>query len=149
MPHQDNIRKYDGVIFLRRGIYRDGVFRFTLELPAEYNSNDQFPKVVFSPPIFHPLIHPKVRLLLGAMMPFIYLRVLIFVGIFCFFFLQTGVVDLRADTNMRGGWCADKHFLITVLVFVKRLFYLSSFDDFEEGDESDENFIVNEEALKL
>jgi len=63
MPRHDNIRLYDGVIFIRRGIYRDGVFRFTLELPATYNSNNQYPVVTFSPPVFHPLIHPQVILL--------------------------------------------------------------------------------------
>lgn len=51
---------------------------------------------------------------------------------------------------MRNGWLADKHFLITVLVFVKRLFYLNSFDDFEEEEEDcEEKLIFNTEALNL
>ena len=60
MPRQDNIRYYDGVIFLRKGIFRDGVFRFTIELPAAYNDTGTYPTVIFNPPIFHPLINPKV-----------------------------------------------------------------------------------------
>ena len=49
---------------------------------------------------------------------------------------------------MRRNWCADKHFLITVLVFIKRIFYFPSFADFEDTDDN-ENFIVNMEAFDL
>ena len=62
---------FHGVIFVRRGLYRDGIFRFTLELPEEYNSIGSYPTVTFMPiidestglysMIFHPLINPEVR----------------------------------------------------------------------------------------
>jgi hypothetical protein len=76
MPEFDNIRKLHGVIFVRstihldfvycyfyfisRGLYRDGVFRFLMELPLEYNATRAPPIIHFIPPIFHPLIHPEV-----------------------------------------------------------------------------------------
>ena len=37
MPEFNDIRKYHGVIFVKKGLYRDGIFRFTLVLPKEYN----------------------------------------------------------------------------------------------------------------
>lgn len=126
MPQQDNIRLYHGVIFVRKGMYRDGIFRFTMELPEEYNSVDAYPKVTFIPPVFHPLIHPK-----------------------------TGRINLRADKNMRNGWHPEKHFLVTVLVYVKRLFYMTqaTYDDEFEGVEArhtaEGGFIENKEAYQL
>lgn len=62
MPQLDDIRKLDGVIFLRRGLYRDGVFRFQMSLPYNYNGWNSHPRIVFTPPIFNPLIDPEVIL---------------------------------------------------------------------------------------
>ena len=31
---------------------------------------------------------------------------------------------------MRYGWNAEKHFLITVLVYIKKLFYMQSFEEY-------------------
>ena len=62
MPQLDDIRKLDGVIFLRRGLYRDGVFRFQMTLPHNYNGWNSHPRIVFTPPIFSPLIDPEVDL---------------------------------------------------------------------------------------
>ena len=36
LPELDDIRTMHGVVFVRRGLYRNGVFRFTLKLPKEY-----------------------------------------------------------------------------------------------------------------
>ena len=60
IPEMDNMRKFHGVIFVRRGLYRNGVFRFTMTLPLEYNSFNIYPEIIFSPPVFNPLIEPKV-----------------------------------------------------------------------------------------
>ena len=65
LPEFENIRKLHGVIFLRRGVYRDGVFRFTISLSQKYNSKNAHPKICFVPPIFHPLIHPEVLCLVS------------------------------------------------------------------------------------
>ena len=57
-------------------------------------------------------------------------------------------MNLKADQGMREGWYSDKHFLITVLVHIKRIFYLTSFSEFEDTDEGI-SFIEDNEALKL
>ena len=60
MPELDNISKFHGVIFVRRGLYRNGIFRFTIEFPKNYSSLNSFPVITFSPPIFNPLIDSSV-----------------------------------------------------------------------------------------
>ena len=60
MPELDDIRSLHGVIFVRRGLYRDGVFRFCVFLDKLYNSKNTHPVIIFNPPILHPLIHPEV-----------------------------------------------------------------------------------------
>ncbi|XP_035376858.1 AKT-interacting protein isoform X2 [Electrophorus electricus] len=46
-----------GVIFIRHGLYQDGVFKFTVYIPDNYPDGD-CPRVVFDIPIFHPLVNP-------------------------------------------------------------------------------------------
>jgi ubiquitin-protein ligase len=60
LPHQTDIRQLFGVIFLRKGMYSGGIFRFKVTLPPDYNTPGSFPSVVFTPPIFHPLVHSTV-----------------------------------------------------------------------------------------
>ena len=96
----DNLRSLHGTIFLKRGLYRDGVFRFTVTLPAGYNDANTHPRIAFTPPIYHPLIDPT-----------------------------TGVMDLRVDPALRE-WVPGRHFLITALLFVKKAFYMKSYDPF-------------------
>lgn len=47
---------WHGIIFVRQGLYQDGVFRFQLFLPDVYPDADP-PSVVFDPPAFHPVIN--------------------------------------------------------------------------------------------
>jgi ubiquitin-protein ligase len=60
VPEMDSLRAFNGVIFVRRGLYRNGIFRFSLRLPELYNSLNTHPEIVFTPPIFNPLVNPKV-----------------------------------------------------------------------------------------
>ncbi|XP_066569533.1 AKT-interacting protein isoform X1 [Amia ocellicauda] len=46
-----------GVIFIRHGLYQDGVFKFTVYIPDNYPDGD-CPRVVFDIPVFHPLVDP-------------------------------------------------------------------------------------------
>lgn len=46
-----------GVVFIRQGIYQDGVFRFTMTIPPNYPDGD-CPTLVFTPSVFHPFIDP-------------------------------------------------------------------------------------------
>jgi len=63
MPQFDDIRKLHGVIFVRRGLYRNGVFRFKMDLPKSYNSYNAHPIITFTPPVFNPLIDNTVSYL--------------------------------------------------------------------------------------
>lgn len=47
-----------GVIFIRQGMYQDGVFRFTMNIPNNYPDGD-CPKLYFTPAVFHPFINPS------------------------------------------------------------------------------------------
>jgi len=46
---------WNGVVFVRQGIYRDAIFRFSINIPDNFPDGDS-PSVVFKPPVFHPLI---------------------------------------------------------------------------------------------
>ncbi|XP_066933995.1 protein AKTIP homolog [Clytia hemisphaerica] len=46
-----------GVVFIRQGVYQNGVFRFTMTIPPTYPDGD-CPSLVFTPPVFHPFIDP-------------------------------------------------------------------------------------------
>lgn len=113
-PHRRDIRQLFGVIFVRKGLHRGGVFRFKLSLPPDYNSPGSLPSLLFTPPIFHPLVDP-----------------------------ESGEVRLQCSEVFggEGGWDPQKHFLITLLVFLKKIFYLKSFDDCHD--------VPNKEALQL
>ncbi|XP_071559769.1 protein crossbronx homolog [Temnothorax nylanderi] len=58
VPSALNAFLWFGVQFIRQGIYRGGVFRFTITLPSNFPLGD-CPKVVFETQIFHPLINPE------------------------------------------------------------------------------------------
>nr|KAF6318166.1 AKT interacting protein [Pipistrellus kuhlii] len=47
-----------GVIFIRHGLYQDGVFKFTVYIPDNYPDGD-CPRLVFDIPVFHPLVDPS------------------------------------------------------------------------------------------
>lgn len=49
---------WNGVLFIRQGLYQEGVFKFTLTIPENYPDGD-CPKVMFEHPVFHPVIDPK------------------------------------------------------------------------------------------
>lgn len=49
---------WNGVLFIRQGLYQAGVFNFTLTIPENY-PDGECPKVVFEHPVFHPMIDPK------------------------------------------------------------------------------------------
>ncbi|CAL1687257.1 unnamed protein product [Lasius platythorax] len=58
MPSSLNSFLWFGVQFIRQGIYKGGVFRFTITLPPNFPLGD-CPKVVFETQVFHPLINPE------------------------------------------------------------------------------------------
>lgn len=66
LPEFEDIRRLHGVIFVRRGLYRNGIFRFVMTLPKMYNSLNTHPEIIFNPPIFNPLINPEVYTALSS-----------------------------------------------------------------------------------
>lgn len=102
LPEIEDIRRLHGVIFIRRGLYTDGVFRFQIHLPDGYNDHNTHPIVLFTPPVFNPFIDPV-----------------------------TGELDLKVEENMRE-WAPDKHFIITAVTFLKKAFYAKSYDAYSK-----------------
>ena len=54
LPQFDDIKCWHGVIFIREGYYRDGIFKFEIHIPNEYPSKP--PEVIFISKIFHSYI---------------------------------------------------------------------------------------------
>ncbi|XP_078336029.1 AKT-interacting protein-like isoform X2 [Crassostrea virginica] len=46
---------WHGVLFIRQGMYQEGIFRFILTIPENFPDGD-CPSLVFSFPVFHPLV---------------------------------------------------------------------------------------------
>ena len=61
VPQYDNIKIWHGVLFVREGYYKDGIFKFEIHIPNEYPK--QPPKVIFVSKVFHPLIDSASGLL--------------------------------------------------------------------------------------
>ncbi len=98
VPEFDNIRALHGVIFVRRGLYREGVFRFRIDLPPVYNDFNTHPLITFTPPIFNPLVD-----------------------------MSTGRLDLTVDEAL-SEWHPERHFLVTALIMIKKIFYARTYD---------------------
>lgn len=47
-----------GVLFMRQGLYQEGVFRFKVTIPDNFPDGD-CPSLVFDFPVFHPLVDPS------------------------------------------------------------------------------------------
>ncbi|TPX44991.1 hypothetical protein SeMB42_g03427 [Synchytrium endobioticum] len=65
MPNPSNIHEWYGVLFLHRGFYAAGVFKFLLKIPLEYPQ--VAPTVTFLTDVFHPLITPDGSMHLGQL----------------------------------------------------------------------------------
>ncbi|KAL0076941.1 ubiquitin-conjugating enzyme/RWD-like protein [Phycomyces blakesleeanus] len=54
MPSSDNLNVWYGVIFVHKGFYRSGVFKFRMTIPESYPNLP--PSVTFLTEMFHPLV---------------------------------------------------------------------------------------------
>jgi ubiquitin-protein ligase len=97
VPSMDSLRKFYGVIFVRRGPFTNGVFKFELELPLKYNDVNQHPEITFISSIYNPYVDAV-----------------------------TGKLDLKTTYPC---WDPSRHYLVTVLTFLKKIFYAKTFDD--------------------
>jgi len=59
IPAFDSLRLFHGVIFLRRGLYHNAIFKFQIHLPKEYNNQNTYPSIVFTSHVYNPHIHPE------------------------------------------------------------------------------------------
>ncbi|XP_052871916.1 protein crossbronx homolog [Anopheles cruzii] len=55
-PSYDNPFLWFGVIFVRGGLYKGGVFRFSVLLPNLFPNDSAIPVITFQSEVFHPLI---------------------------------------------------------------------------------------------
>lgn len=114
IPSTDSLRRWHGVIFLRKGPYRKAIFKFTIHIPPSYPN--EAPKILFLPHssqhsnnnndssssqqsqmqhIYHPLIDPV-----------------------------SGELDLSISFS---EWRTESHHLALVLIYIKRVFYKSDY----------------------
>ena len=59
IPSLDDLRHFHGVIFVRRGPYTNGIFKFQLRLPRKYNDVDAWPQITFSSYVYNPHVNPN------------------------------------------------------------------------------------------
>ena len=97
VPSFADLRTWHGVIFVRRGMYASGVFKFRVELPPEYNDVGAWPRVFFTSRIYSPLVDA-----------------------------ESGELDVKFAYP---EWDPAKHYVVTVLTFLKKIFYIK--DGFE------------------
>ena len=57
MINNNNNLVWDGVIFLRGGLFKDGKFKFKIEFEQE--TLRSIPKIIFKSNVYHPLINIK------------------------------------------------------------------------------------------
>lgn len=97
IPSLNDLRHFYGVIFVRRGPFTNGIFKFELKLPPQYNDIDTHPEITFTSYVFNPYVNET-----------------------------TGQLELK---SAYPTWDPAKHYLVTVLTFLKKIFYAKSFED--------------------
>lgn len=60
IPSKDKSLEWFGVIFVRSGLYEDGVFRFNITLPDTFPDGEH-PKVIFQSGVYHPVINENTN----------------------------------------------------------------------------------------
>lgn len=60
VPDKSNPKKLHGVVFVRQGFYKEGIFRFFVQLPSTYNAIGTTPAVKFTTSVYNPLVDPNV-----------------------------------------------------------------------------------------
>ena len=132
-PSFDDLRLWHGVIFVRKGLYQGGVFKFVVKLPRAYNDADVWPEIRFTSEVFNPFVSPGVgasALPDGAS------------GISGAAAVEEsgGLLDLKSSYPK---WDPTAHFMVTALTFLKKIFYL------KDDDLAEYTTPANPEAAKL
>ncbi len=97
IPSMDSLRNFHGIIFVRRGPFTNGIFKFHLDLPAKYNDTNMWPKITFQSKVYNPYVNES-----------------------------TGELDVQ---TAYPTWDPSRHYLVTVLTFLKKIFYSKNFAD--------------------
>jgi ubiquitin-protein ligase len=97
IPSMDNLRHFYGIIFVRRGPFTNGIFKFELKLPAKYNDVNMWPQITFYSYVYNPYVLE-----------------------------ETGELDIR---SAYPNWDPSRHYLVTVLTYLKKIFYSKNFSD--------------------
>ncbi|CDH49419.1 ubc-like protein [Lichtheimia corymbifera JMRC:FSU:9682] len=63
IPSSDNLNVWYGVVFVHKGYYRSGVFKFRMTIPENYPNHP--PSVTFLTEMFHPLVDTQGNLSLS------------------------------------------------------------------------------------
>lgn len=95
IPSLEDLRHFYGVIFVRRGPFTNGIFKFEVRLPGKYNDVNTWPQITFSSYIYNPHVDPV-----------------------------SGELDIKAAYPR---WDPHRHYLVTVLTFLKKIFYVKAF----------------------
>ena len=114
IPSHENLRVLYGAIFVRRGPYTNGIFRFKVILPQQYNDVNTWPLVEFFNQVYSPYVDS-----------------------------ETGVLNVK---SFYPKWDPSKHYLITLLTHLKKVFYVKSYENFKL--DSNGIAIGNREALE-
>lgn len=97
IPSMDSLRNFHGIIFVRRGPFTNGIFKFRLSLPPKYNDTNMWPNITFSSRVYNPYVNEK-----------------------------TGQLDVQ---SAYPTWDPSRHYLVTVLTYLKKIFYSKNFAD--------------------
>uniref|UniRef100_A0A1L8DT31 Putative ubiquitin conjugating enzyme n=1 Tax=Nyssomyia neivai TaxID=330878 RepID=A0A1L8DT31_9DIPT len=61
IPSHENSLQWFGIIFVRDGVYKEGIFRFTINLPDTFPNDKKAPVVTLKTNIFHPFVCPTTN----------------------------------------------------------------------------------------
>ena len=111
IPSLDDLRHFHGVIFIRRGPFTNGIFKFQIKLPEKYNDANTWPQITFSSYVYNPYVNA-----------------------------ETGELDIK---SAYPTWDSHRHYLVTVLTYLKKIFYIKSF-----GKEAKANIEARDLAKK-
>lgn len=95
IPSLNDLRFFYGVIFVRRGPFANGIFKFQIRLPEKYNDVNTWPEITFTSYIYNPHVDSV-----------------------------TGELDIK---TAYPRWDPHRHYLVTVLTFLKKIFYVKTF----------------------
>jgi ubiquitin-protein ligase len=116
IPSMDNLRFFYGVVFVRRGPYTNGIFKFTLALPLKYNGLNMHPEIRFLSQIYNPFVDA-----------------------------ETGLLDLKSSFPR---WDPSRHYLVTVVTFLKKIFYAKTFEDAHANVEAKQLALSDPDAFR-